>query len=124
MANYVLNRDYTLRSTSGVISFIKGEPTFVPKHMEREVVAIGAECVDGVAPSLVPETKKLQQIPQGEDRNEQIVTAINLLVERNDANDFTGSGRPTVKAVERLTGFTVEGSEVALAWDEVKKTLG
>ena len=124
MPNYVLNRNHTLRSTSGVISFVKGEPTFVPKHMEREVVAIGAECVDGEAPSLLPEVKKTQYIPQGDERNEQIITAINLLVERNDANDFTGSGRPTVKAVERLTGFGVETSEVAAAWDEVKKVLG
>lgn len=120
MPNYVLNRNYTLRTTSGVLSFVKGQPTFVPKHMERDVVAVGGEIVDGEAPALLEPEKVIPQAPVGEDRSKQILTAIELIVERNDSADFTGSGSPTVKAVERILGFDVDRGEVAAAWAEFK----
>ena len=120
MPNYILKRDYVLRSTSGVISFLKGEPTFVPKHMEREVVAIGAEIVEGEAPALLEPAKALPKVPEGADREEQIAAAIALLVDRNDAADFTGSGAPSVKAVSKLLDFDVERTELANAWSEFK----
>ena len=120
MPLYTLNRNYLLRTTSGVISFNKGEPTHVPKHMEREVVAIGAEIVEGSAPELLEPEKKLEPSPVGEERREQIATAIELIVDRNESNDFTGSGRPSVKAVERILGFDIDQSEVNSAWNEFK----
>lgn len=123
MPVYTLNRNHVLRTTSGVISFYKGEKTFVPKHMEREALAIGAEIVDGEAPDPLGPEKVLPAIPAGEDRREQIIAAIEMLVERNDSSDFTGSGSPSVKAVARLLGFDVERSELADAWGEVKIKL-
>ena len=68
MPNYVLNRNYTLRTTSGVLSFVKGEPTFVPKHIERDVVAVGGEIVEGEAPAMLEPEKVIPQAPVGEDR--------------------------------------------------------
>lgn len=123
MPNYTLNRNYTLRSTSGVIQFVKGEPTFVPRHMEREVVAIGGELadLDVVAPTLVPQDAALPDVPRGEDRSEQIQIAMALIVERNESSDFTASGSPTVKAVEKITGFDVDRNEVASAWTKFKQ---
>lgn len=120
MPHYTLNRNYTLRTPSGVLSFIKGEPTFVPKYMERDVVAIGGEIVEGEAPALLEPEKTLAPSPVGDDRRKQIVTAIELIVERNDSGDFTGSGSPTVKAIERILGFDVDRGEVAAAWAEFK----
>ena len=120
MPLYTLNRNYLLRTTSGVISFNKGEPTHVPSHMEREVVAIGAEIAEGSAPELLEPEKKLAPSPVGDDRREQIATAIELIVDRNESNDFTGSGRPSVKAVERILGFDVDQSEVNSAWNDFK----
>jgi len=116
MPQYVLNRDYTLRNTSGVITFVKGEPTNVPPYMEMDAVFIGAEAVDKKTPSLVPPEEKVVDTPEGEDRQSQILTAISMLVEKNDASDFTGSGSPTVKAVEAILGFDIDRSEVVDAW--------
>lgn len=120
MPKYTLNRNFTLRTTSGVIAFAKGVETHVPPHMEREAVAIGAEIVNGQAPSLVPSDNALPKVPEGADRREQILTAIALIVDRNDAEDFTGSGSPSVKAVSKVLDFNVERAELAEAWAEFK----
>lgn len=122
MPSYKLNRDYILRSTSGVITFVKGEPTFVPSYMEREVVMLGGECLDGDKADPLGNEEKLAPIPQGEERYEQMVVAFELLVERNDSSDFTGSGAPSVKAVERIIGFDVARDEVVKAWTQYRAT--
>ena len=116
MANYVLNRNSVYSSTSGIISFIKGEPSWVPAHMEREVRAIGAECVSGKNPELLePEVPPAKPINQS-DRHDAIYTAFEIISERNDSKDFTGAGVPTVKAVEKITDFDVERSEIDEMW--------
>lgn len=116
MPQYVLNRDYTLRNTKGVITFTKGQPTNVPPFMEMDAVGIGAEAVEKATPSLVPPEDKVVVNPEGEERQAQILTAISLLVEKNDASDFTGSGSPSVKAVEGVLGFDIDRSELVEAW--------
>lgn len=123
MPQMILNRDHLHRSINGVIQFSKGEPVGVPPNMVKEVLQIGGELVDGVAPSLTPEEPKAPVIPEGGDRRDQIMAAFALIVDRNDSGDFTGSGRPSVKAVEKLTGFDVEPKEVSDAWDEFKVSM-
>lgn len=120
MPLYTLNRNFTLRTTSGVISFIKDEETHVPPFMEREAQAIGALPVEDTDVSLVPQDPKLPSTPQGEDRNKEVFAAFDLLIERNDSNDFTGQGAPSVKAVEKIVGFDVDRSEVLELWAEHK----
>lgn len=124
MPNFVLNRDYNHLSINGCISFKKGVPASAPSYMTKELLQIGAEMVDGVAPSLTPEEPKAPVIPEGADRSDQIKAAFELIVGRNESTDFTGSGRPSVKAVEKLTGFDVDPKEVSDAWDEFKVNLG
>ena len=120
MPLYVLNRSMVVSTTKGVISFTKGQPTYVPPHMERDVAAIGGERVDGDAPSLTPKEVTAPSTPYGEEREVQIHVAFDLITERNDPNDFTGSGCPTVKAVEKITGFDVDRSEVSQLWQAYK----
>ena len=79
---------------------------------------IGAEAVGKATPSLVPEMEDKPPVPEGQDRMAQIQTAISLIVEKNDAADFTGSGAPTVKAVENIVGFDVVRGEVVAAWTQ------
>ena len=124
MPQVKLSRNHLHRSPNGVISFVAGEPTHVPPHMLREVMMIGAEVVDGDTPSLIPEAPQAPAAPAGLDRTDAIKAAFQLIVERNDSADFTGSGRPSVKAVEKITEFDVETKEVADLWDEFKVTLG
>lgn len=121
MPNYILNRNFTLSNTKGTITFEKGVPTNVPPYMVMDVVGIGAEAADGDTPSLVPVDAKQPDKPEGDERKGQMFVAFEMLVERNESKDFTGSGVPTVKAVEAILGFDVERSEVLGAWTEFKK---
>ena len=113
MAEYVLNRNFVLRSMTGhSVNFVKNVPTFVPALIEREARGIGAERVDGANPDMLdPETPEVAPLSHDE-RAEQIRTAFALLTERNDSKDFTGAGVPSVKAVEKLVDFDVDRNEV------------
>lgn len=117
MAEYVLNRNFVLRSMTGhSVNFVKNVPTFVPALIEREARGIGAERVDGANPDMLdPETPEVAPLSHDE-RAEQIRTAFALLVERNDSKDFTGAGVPSVKAVEKLVDFDVDRNEVVTLW--------
>lgn len=120
MPKYVLQRNHTHRSTLGVISFAKGEPTWVPPIMEKEIVAIGGERVDGDKPDVLdPEAVEVQPL-SFDERQEAIFAAFELIAERNDSKDFTGAGVPTVKSVEKVTGFDVDRNELVDMWGEFK----
>lgn len=121
MPEYVLNRNHVLRTTNGVISFVKGEPAWVTPQMEKDAVAIGAQRVDGDSPDpLGDEEKPAPVAPTGDERKDQFFAAFELMVEKNDAKEFTGQGVPTVKAIEKLLGFDADGKEIALYWTEFK----
>ena len=117
MAEYVLNRNFVLRSMTGhSVNFVKNVPTFVPALIEREARGIGAERVDGANPDMLdPETPEVAPLSHDE-RAEQIRTAFALPTERNDSKDFTGAGVPSVKAVEKLVDFDVDRNEVVALW--------
>ena len=117
MAEYVLNRNFVLRSMTGhSVNFVKNVPTFVPALIEREARGIGAERVDGANPDMLdPESPEVAPLSHDE-RAEQIRTAFALLTERNDSKDFTGAGVPSVKAVEKLVDFDVDRTEVVALW--------
>ena len=117
MAEYVLNRNFVLRSVTGhSVNFVKNVPTFVPALIEREARGIGAERVDGANPDMLdPESPEVAPLSHDE-RAEQIRTAFALLTERNDSKDFTGAGVPSVKAVEKLVDFDVDRNEVVALW--------
>ncbi len=122
MPLYTLNRNYTHRSLLGhCIQFIKGEPCFVPPLCETEVLAFGAERVDGDAPSVLgPEPVADKPLSQ-EERVAEISKAFQSIGSRNDSKDFTGQGVPTVKAVEKLVSFDVDRFELAALWGKLKE---
>ena len=55
MPEFVLHRTHTLRTTNGVCSFTKGEPTLVPAAMVADAIAIGAQRADGSEADNLPE---------------------------------------------------------------------
>lgn len=120
MPEFVLNRNHVHRSTSGVISFEKGVPTFVPPHMVKEVAGIGAEPVNGERPEMLDPERKQLPVVEGDERTAQLFLAFDLLVDRNDAADFTAQGVPSVKAIGKIIDFEVDRSEVVAAWGEYK----
>jgi hypothetical protein len=123
MPDYVLNKKYTHRSVYGhTISFEKGQPTHVPPGpIEREVAAIGAERVDGDPPDLVPGEADPKDPVTAEDLEALMREAFRELVQKNDSADFTASGQPSVKAVERLIGENVTAKQIADLWQKIKE---
>lgn len=119
MPEYVLNRNHTHRSTYGhVISFQKGVPVYVPPILEREVTLFGAEPVEGERLDLLEDLPSRKDEPMGEDRRALLLAAYETLVTRNGRTDFTGQGRPHLKAVEKLVGFEITNRERDEVWED------
>lgn len=121
MPEYVLNRNYSLRSLSGhMIDFIKGQPTYVPPPCVKEAVAIGAEPVETIDKTeavLGPE-EKLAVEPDGEERKQLLFKIFAQLEERNGREDFTAAGMPSIKVIEKIAGFEVDSKERNVLWQE------
>jgi hypothetical protein len=116
---FVLNRNYTLRSLTGhTITFVKGAETLVPPAVVAEAVGIGAERIDAKQDALVAEEKDLPPPMQDGEKEDKVMEAIKLMVERNVRGDFTGNGIPNVRSLERLVGFEVPNRLRDIVWDK------
>lgn len=116
---FTLSRSKTVATLSGhAIQFVKGEPTHVPKEAWDEVIAIGAVPEDDI-----PEDAEKANAPQDpHERREKLFAAFDEIVLRNDRNDFSATGVPGGKAVEKLVGFKVDNRERLTAWEAFKDT--
>jgi hypothetical protein len=119
---YVLNRNHTLRTTAGhIITFVKGQPTWVPPMIEKEAVAIGAERVDGDKVDVLGEEAPPAPTYSPDEREQMIMLAFETLIEKNERKSFTAQGVPTDKAVEAITGFEVSTKERQELWQKYKE---
>lgn len=110
----VLNRNYTLHTQFGhTIQFKKGEPTHVPPICRSAALAVGALPPDGSDPNILGDDDIKKAPVDPAERNKLIMTAIELLVEKNERTDFAASGSPHPKAVSREVGFNVDSKELA-----------
>ena len=73
MAHFILHRTHTHSSRMGhIISFVRGEPTYVPPECRREVMQIGAIPVDSESRIDLLDPVKMEPLPlSGEERREQ-----------------------------------------------------
>jgi hypothetical protein len=118
--DFVLHRDYALRSMSGhMINFKKGDPTWVPPGCVKEAVAIGATPVDGPVDVLDPEVQA-SIVPEGAERNDLIFAAFEDMEAKNEREEWTASGMPTSKALEKILGFEVDSKERNTLWVEYR----
>lgn len=116
MPEFVLNRNYTLRTTAGhVVNFIKGNPTWVPPVITKEAVAIGAESLDAKVDVLEPEQEPKPELSLDE-REQLIMLAFETLLEKNERESFTAQGIPTEKALKAATGLDVLTKERQDLW--------
>lgn len=117
MPEYTLNRNHLHRSTQGfTIKFEKGRPVHVPPACEREVVAFGAERVDGDNPDVLAPENVDDPTPVGQDREAILFAAFEQIVAVNDSKDFGAAGTPSIKAVERLVKFGIDKKELLEVW--------
>ncbi len=126
MAHFVLHRNYTHASRMGhIITFKKGETTYVPPECHREVAQIGAipTDADGEVDLIAPE--KVEQVPLSQDeRHEQLVAAFELLEGRNRRRDFTGQGLPSLTALATIVDFDPSKKEVEDVWRLYREDKG
>lgn len=117
LPEFKLNRNFTLISKTGLaLRFEKGVPRPVHAQLVPEVLAIGAERVDGEQGEGFEEPKRLPEEPQGHEREDLIKAAIEDLVERNSSKDFNAGGVPKPVAIKAIVGFQPEADEVKKAW--------
>jgi len=122
MPEFVLNRNYTLRSLAGhSVTFAKGIPTFVPPVMVREVISIGAERVDDEQGAGFENEPVVKVDPQGVDRKDAVFKCFATLMAKNGREDFTASGAPHIKAIRTEVGFTVDNKERDKLWEEYRQ---
>ncbi len=114
-----LNRNYTHASVYGhAVRFKKNVPTVVPNVIVRECVALGAERSDG-KDAIVEARPAADKAPQNvDDRMDAVLDAIESMLERNDREDFTGTGLPKVVSLTSEAGFKVDKTELNKAWQE------
>lgn len=120
-----LNRDYTLGSTLGHrVRFGKNAETRVPDICIEEAIAIGAERVDGKDHFEELAKAKGEVQPMSPiARQEAVKAALETIVERNNRDDFTAAGNPTLKALAKETGFKVDKNEQRIAVKERNESL-
>lgn len=119
----VSNRNFTLRTTTGhIIKFVKDTPVDVPPSCVAHAMQVGCVPHDGVAPES-PEEKAAAVIPVGIHRIDAIVDAIEALVARNARADFTASGMPQVKSIEKILGYDIDSKERNECWVEYQQRL-
>lgn len=113
-----LNRNYRLATTLGhVIVFKKGEEIDVPDTIVRAAIDIGAEfCNEGAREEVFkePEAGPVTPVVPAE-RQDAIIEAIAAISERNNRDDFTATGNPTMKAIQEETGFKIDKGELNAA---------
>lgn len=126
MPSMVLNRTHLLRTPLGVVSFVKGQPTWVTPNMVSAAIAIGADYVDGETPhplDLVEDADKESKntVVDALELKKNMFAAFDLLIEKNDPADFTGAGVPTVKVIEKMIDANVTAKDVQTYWAEHKQ---
>ena len=121
MGQFVLNRNYNLRSTAGhIVDFKKGEPTWVPPALHNDAVAIGAEPLDGVVDVLGPEdTPKQEMAP--DQREAAIMLAFEKILRENERGSFTASGMPNARALQQACGMEVSTRERQDLWQKFRE---
>lgn len=126
---FISNRDVTIRSTTGrSLYFPKGKPTHVPPMLhqvalERGVLPCnedGSPLDAGDAPQVVTEKKVMVAPEDPAQRKAAITSALEEIVKRNDARDFTAGGTPSEAAVRAIVGWRVDQKEVRAAWVELR----
>lgn len=117
--HFILNRTRTIKSTAGhAVHFEKGKPRTVPPAIEDLVVQHGAmPCdEDGNVVFEEQEDEASDEEPTGKEREDLLDMAVELLVERNDPDEFDSHNRPKVKALSEQLEFTVTADERDAAW--------
>jgi hypothetical protein len=103
-----------------MISFKKGEKTWVPPAAVPFAIAIGAVPLEGTIADEnfdpIPQDPKQPVTMSAEERKQKIYAAFEQLLLRSNRGDFTASGNPHVKKLSDIVGFDVGPGERDEMW--------
>lgn len=109
-------RNFILRTTSGfTVRFMRDRDIRVPVQVIPDAIERGAVFSDGSA--YVPASKELGPAPPaGFQREQEIFRALETIASRNNPDDFTGTGVPTLTAMRKVLEYDVDRKEVNASW--------
>ena len=114
---FISSRDRVITSLTGhAIDFKKGVPTFVPREMHAEVLELG--CVPEEEQAAGEDPKPVVEPTDPTDRQNALLGAIAVMVERNARDDFGANGAPSIKALNDVLGWKPSAEERDTAWLE------
>jgi len=115
---FISSRDRTIASLTGhSIEFKKGVPTFVPREMHAEVLDLGCAPEEELDDSGAGD-KTIVEPTDPTERQDALLVAIALMVERNSRDDFGANGAPSIKALSDTLGWKPSAEERDTAWLE------
>lgn len=116
------NRNITLNTLKGhTIFFLRGRKQLCPNVVLEDAMAIGIiPCDQGDMPVDADDGILPVEIT-GSARINQIRDCIEALIRRNGRNDFSASGLPNLKVVNRTLGYDVDLSEVTKVWAKIQQ---
>jgi hypothetical protein len=123
---FIMRRDRTVASTLGhAIEFKKGVPTHVPPALIKQVLEVGGEPADAEELKDDPRDEK----PAGgktepgdpDEREKQILEAMELIVTEGKRESFTAGGAPHNKALTALLGWAPDAKERDAAWTKFQQ---
>jgi hypothetical protein len=120
----VLDRRAVLRHITGQsIQFEPGVPIGVPPQLVKSAISMGARMTDGKTPDLAEsEAMPVNRGPVDPDeRMVEITEIVVQMIERNDREEWTGTGTPNVQRVTELLGYKVQKNEVVDAFAKARQ---
>ena len=116
------SRTVVLSGMGHHLVFTKGQTLFVPPVLHTHAMTEGLEAV----PDQGETAPEAAQPVDDTARIEAIKQAMRQIAERNNSDDFDGSGTPKVRAIENLTGGVkpVDNKERQALWGEVVASVG
>lgn len=113
---FTMDRQFTIAGFGHNIEFLPGEPRSVPPLLHAEAMRCGARPMEGqdVSHVAAPSAKAISA--QGDARTEQVIAAMDVIVEQNNRMDFGANRVPTAKAIFRNTGIELENKEREAMW--------
>lgn len=115
----VTNRNITVTGKSGSsIKFVKGVPTHVPDQAIEDCMAAGAIPAPGERVAAHKPEPDIVDAPQGVERKQRILDAIDQMVVLNERGTFNANGAPKQPQLEKAAGFVIDTREIETLWHE------
>lgn len=121
MPAYIFNRDIKVNSADGIYTafFLANVPQEVSPTILQDVISAGGVLNEDVkaGTAAIPALGFVSNSPASID---EVVAAMNIIIEQNDKESITGAGMPRANVIEQLLGRATTKEERATAWAQIE----